>query len=251
VIAALKGQEIVHTLEKTARPAPSFQLCWGFSALRFACAAAAPRGYLARMPAHSEEDSPATRRSLLAEAGRDPQSPRWEELHQRYAPLLRVLARRHGLSEADAADLQQEVFRTLVTRLATFEHNGRPGAFRKYLRQAGDWAARSLKRRQSVRPAESLDHAPGSAAPPPEALVTRARELSEAECERVLIEALAALQQRLPPRDVLLLDLYYRQNWTAAATGRHLTPPLSAAAVEKRAGRLVDALRAEVRRRLA
>ena len=59
-------------------------------------------------------DSPSTRPSLLVRL-RDPSDgSAWEEFLEIYAPLLRSLARRKGLQEADAADLTQDVFRAVA-----------------------------------------------------------------------------------------------------------------------------------------
>lgn len=59
----------------------------------------------------------------------------WQRLVDLYTPLLQHWARRSRLQDADADDLVQEVLRVLIKELPHFEHRGRPGAFRKWLRQ--------------------------------------------------------------------------------------------------------------------
>jgi RNA polymerase sigma-70 factor (ECF subfamily) len=61
--------------------------------------------------------------------------PQWDQLVEIYRPLLRSWLSRHGeLSSADADDLVQDALLTISQELAGFQHNGQPGAFRKWLR---------------------------------------------------------------------------------------------------------------------
>jgi RNA polymerase sigma-70 factor (ECF subfamily) len=79
-------------------------------------------------------DLPAnTSLSLLARlrAG-DPEA--WRRMNVLYAPLLRAWLRPRGLQPADVDNLTQNALEVVVRRLPDFEHNGRPGAFRTWLR---------------------------------------------------------------------------------------------------------------------
>jgi RNA polymerase sigma-70 factor (ECF subfamily) len=78
--------------------------------------------------------SPATRASLLVRV-RDPQDEAaWSEFAEVYAPLVYRYARRHGLQDADAADVTQDVLRAAVRTLPAFEYDPRRGRFRGWLR---------------------------------------------------------------------------------------------------------------------
>jgi len=77
--------------------------------------------------------SPDTSASLLDQA-RGRRAAAWERLVALYTPLLRAWLAAAGLQTADADDLSQRVLEVLVRRLPDFEHNGRPGAFRAWLR---------------------------------------------------------------------------------------------------------------------
>jgi RNA polymerase sigma-70 factor (ECF subfamily) len=61
----------------------------------------------------------------------DPEA--WQRLCALYGPLIYRWCRQVGLQQADAADVSQEVFRTVANRIAEFEI-GRPGGFRTWLR---------------------------------------------------------------------------------------------------------------------
>jgi RNA polymerase sigma-70 factor (ECF subfamily) len=59
----------------------------------------------------------------------------WTRLVELYQPLLLKWLREWGLPEQDADDLMQEVFTTLAQELPQFQHSGRTGAFRAWLRK--------------------------------------------------------------------------------------------------------------------
>jgi RNA polymerase sigma-70 factor, ECF subfamily len=58
----------------------------------------------------------------------------WHRLVTLYTPLLHAWLHAAGLQPADRDDLTQRVLEILVRRLPAFEHSGRPGAFRTWLR---------------------------------------------------------------------------------------------------------------------
>ncbi|HEV3142461.1 MAG TPA: sigma-70 family RNA polymerase sigma factor [Gemmataceae bacterium] len=78
-------------------------------------------------------DSPTTRPSLLVRL-RDPQdSEAWREFVDLYAPLVYGWARHKGLQDADAADITQEVFRSMAGIAPKLEYDPNRGAFRGWL----------------------------------------------------------------------------------------------------------------------
>lgn len=72
--------------------------------------------------------------SLLGRACGDSTAESWDRLAGIYSPLLRTWISRYQLQESDADDLLQEVLMTVARELPAFEHSGRTGAFRKWLR---------------------------------------------------------------------------------------------------------------------
>jgi RNA polymerase sigma-70 factor (ECF subfamily) len=65
---------------------------------------------------------------------RQPDEDAWRRFVGLYGPLLQTWLRRHGLQPADRDDLSQHVLTVVVRKLPDFRHNGRPGAFRAWLR---------------------------------------------------------------------------------------------------------------------
>jgi RNA polymerase sigma-70 factor (ECF subfamily) len=78
-------------------------------------------------------EAPTTQPSLLVRL-RDARDERaWGQFVDLYAPLVYGHARRHGLQDADAADLTQVVLRAVACAISRFEYNPERGSFRGWL----------------------------------------------------------------------------------------------------------------------
>jgi len=76
-------------------------------------------------------DIPATRASLLVRLRDRQDHAAWSEFVRLYAPLVYRFARRRGLQDADAADLMQEVLRSVSGSVGAFDPQ--LGLFRSWL----------------------------------------------------------------------------------------------------------------------
>ncbi len=72
--------------------------------------------------------------SLLERLREESQPTDWRRFVDVYEPLLRGWLRRNQVLLDDSDDLVQNIMAVVVRRVAEFEHNGRPGAFRTWLR---------------------------------------------------------------------------------------------------------------------
>ena len=72
--------------------------------------------------------------SLLEHLRSQPAGQSWQRFAELYQPWLRGQLRRHALQAADVDDLVQEVMVVLMKEVPNFQHNGRKGAFRAWLR---------------------------------------------------------------------------------------------------------------------
>src|SRR5262245_37718619 len=93
-----------------------------------------------------------TSQSLL-ERARTGSDPDWDRLVAVYQPLIFTWLRRQGLPHHAAEELTQEVLLVVYRRLGSFEHPGRPGAFRGWLRVITANCGRAYWRAGKVRPA--------------------------------------------------------------------------------------------------
>ncbi len=110
------------------------------------------------MVTHSD-DSLATRASLLEQLKDWRQQTAWRDFDHSYAPLLRNVARKAGLSECEADEVVQEVLIAVAKKIGEFEHAGRRGSFRSWLFQQARWrtADQFRKRRTGAAGIEEGD----------------------------------------------------------------------------------------------
>jgi RNA polymerase sigma-70 factor (ECF subfamily) len=78
-------------------------------------------------------DSAATRPSLLLRLRDRHDTDAWQQFVRLYAPLVYQFGRRKGLQDADAADLTQEVLRSVGVGAGRLEYDPRRGSFRGWL----------------------------------------------------------------------------------------------------------------------
>lgn len=93
--------------------------------------------------------SPNTSASLLDRVRRHSDADAWGRLVRLYTPLLHVWLHSVYLQAADVDDLTQRVLEILTRKLPDFQHNGRPGAFRTWLRGI---TVNLLREHRRVRP---------------------------------------------------------------------------------------------------
>ena len=74
-----------------------------------------------------------TRQSLLARIRDAHDDLAWSEFVGLYSPFIYAFMRRRGLQPADAADVTQDVMRTVFCSLDGFQHSHQRGAFRSWL----------------------------------------------------------------------------------------------------------------------
>ena len=78
-------------------------------------------------------DKPATSPSLLIRLRDRGDHGAWSQFVDVYQPLIHRFARQHGLQEADAADLAQEVLRSVARCVHRFDYDPSRGTFRAWL----------------------------------------------------------------------------------------------------------------------
>jgi RNA polymerase sigma-70 factor (ECF subfamily) len=78
-------------------------------------------------------DVPVTRPSLLVRIRDAGDAEAWQEFVKLYAPLVYGFARKRGLQDADAADLTQEVLRSVSKAAGRLDYDPKRGTFRSWL----------------------------------------------------------------------------------------------------------------------
>ena len=78
-------------------------------------------------------DTPTTRASLLVRLRDGQDHDAWRQFVELYAPVVYAFARRRGLQDADAADLMQDVMRSVARNAPRMEYDPKRGTFRGWL----------------------------------------------------------------------------------------------------------------------
>jgi RNA polymerase sigma-70 factor (ECF subfamily) len=78
-------------------------------------------------------EAPPTRPSLLLRIRNAQDKEAWSQFVEVYAPLVYGFVRKRGIQEADAADLTQDVLRTVAVAAGRLEYDPQKGSFRGWL----------------------------------------------------------------------------------------------------------------------
>jgi RNA polymerase sigma-70 factor (ECF subfamily) len=79
------------------------------------------------------DESPLTRASLLVQIRDGSNHAAWQEFANLYGPVVYGFARKRGLQDADAADLMQDVLRSIATAIGRLDYDRKQGTFRGWL----------------------------------------------------------------------------------------------------------------------
>src|SRR5687768_15095049 len=79
------------------------------------------------------DESPLTRASLLLQIRDGSNQGAWQEFVNLYGPVVYGFARKRGLQDADAADLMQDVMRSVSSAIGRLDYDRRQGTFRGWL----------------------------------------------------------------------------------------------------------------------
>jgi RNA polymerase sigma factor (sigma-70 family) len=103
--------------------------------------------------------APETRASLLIRIRDSGDADAWRLFVDLYAPLVYALGRKQGLQDADAADLTQDIFRSIASAVRTLEYDPGRGSFRGWLYTVARNRLRDFQKRQRIRERGSGDTA--------------------------------------------------------------------------------------------
>lgn len=177
----------------------------------------------------NNDDSLQTHASLLVRLRDLDDSDSWGEFYRTYERVVRGLARKRGLSDPEAEEVAQDVFKRIAETIHTFERAPRAGSFRRWLYQLARWRSDDKIRergRLSVEPihdgsgtgstgtGDSADHVVDP---------NDVEEQLEAEARRQLFKAaLDRLRRKITPRDLQIFQLLVLDEWPATKVAQFL-----------------------------
>jgi RNA polymerase sigma factor (sigma-70 family) len=176
-----------------------------------------------------------TRHSLLLRLRGENDPLSWETFHQLYEPFLQNVVRQCGIPDADAADIIQEVFITLLRSLPEFEYQAERGRFRGWLRTIVQHAVVDWHRRRGRRREVALD---GRFAP---SQFSSEEGWRMAHRRRVLEHALAVVRTQAQTTTWACFEEHVLKGRSAAEVARDLT--LSCTAVYVNSSRVLKRIR--------
>lgn len=158
------------------------------------------------------EDTLQTRASLLGRLRDLDDSDSWSEFYRTYERVVRGLARKRGLTDAEAEEVAQEVFKRIAETIHTFELSDRTGSFRRWLFQLARWRSDDKIRERGRIVTEPItdsstskdSHVAHRVADPEDVHLQL-----EADARRQLLSAaLERIQRRISPRDLQIFQMF-------------------------------------------
>ncbi len=168
----------------------------------------------------------------------------WRHLVNLYGPMIRAWLRQHGVDQRDVEDLGQDILTVVVQKLPEFEHAGRAGSFRTWLRNItvlrsleylrnGRLRAEPVGGSTFLRLIQNLEDANSPLT----------AEWNRLHDDHVLVQLLARLEVEFEPRTVQAFRLLTFEKRKADAIARELG--MTVAAVYGARARVLRRLRDE------
>ncbi len=158
------------------------------------------------------EDSLRTSASLLGRLRDLDDAESWSEFYHTYERVVRGLARKRGLTDAEAEEVAQEVFKRIAETIHTFELSERTGSFRRWLYQLARWRSDDKMRergRLATEPITGGSSSKGSNVAHRVADPEDPHQQLEIEARRQLLaSALERIKRRVSPRDLQIFQMF-------------------------------------------
>ena len=166
-----------------------------------------------------------TRSSLIQRLKATINGESWEEFFYTYWELIYNVARRAGLSEADAQDIVQETILKVHNSLDRFEYNRKRGTFKGWLRTVTRSRLNDFFKKQQRRPAlnQPLEEAADELQNLEDPEGPEIEKIWDEEWNRNLIQAALSRTKKLSsPKQFQIFKCHYIDEWTVRETCRTL-----------------------------
>jgi RNA polymerase sigma factor (sigma-70 family) len=144
----------------------------------------------------------------------------WQEFFETYWRLIHGLARKSGLTDAEAQDVVQETMLAVAKHMPTFTYDPKIGSFKAWLLNMTRWRIQDQFRKRCKLEVTSSG---AGASDTQTSFINRVAdpagkkfdETWELEWQQNLLRtALDAVKRRLAPRKYEIFDLYVNKGWT-------------------------------------
>jgi len=201
--------------------------------------------------AKNEDELVRTRATLLGRMKNWSDQSSWQEFFDIYWRLIYGIARKAGLSDAEAQDVVQETMVSVAKHMPAFKYDPAVGSFKAWLFKLTRWRIvdQLRKRGPIARHHESAGDTARTAT-----IERFADENSpdqdaiwEADWGKTVLDAaMARVKCRLDPQKFQIFDLYVNREWPPEKVARTFNVSMNQVYLVK--NRVTEMLRAEVRR---
>ena len=203
------------------------------------------------MPRRVDELIP-TRATLLERLKDWQDQSSWQEFFDTYWKLIYGVARKAGLTDAEAQDVVQETILSVARHMPTFKYDPAIGSFKAWLLNMTRWRIIGQIRKRGppgVHLRASKDTTTGTRIT--DQIVDPASQnldqLWEAEWQKALFDAaIAKVKRHIDPQKYQLFDFYVHQEWAAEKVAQTFGVPIEHVYLAKH--RITELIKEEVRR---
>ncbi len=170
----------------------------------------------------------ATRSTLLNRMKNDGDQEGWVDFFNTYWKLIYSVAKKVGLSDADAQDVVQETILTVHRKIKEFDYDRNKGSFKGWLKVITRSRINDHFRKQSRRPDKPNQHindedksGPDETIPDPDGFELERIWDQEWQSHRASI-ALERVKQQVSPKQFQIFDCYVLKEWSVEDIKRKL-----------------------------
>jgi len=202
------------------------------------------------MPHHSDELIP-TRASLINRLKDWQDQSSWQEFFDIYWKLIYGVARKGGLTDAEAQDVVQVTMSSVAKHMPTFQYDPAIGSFKAWLLIKTRWCVIDQLRKRGPFVERRPDPSHNTGTDTVERVVDPAGQaldvIWEAEWEKNLVDAaVAKVKRHLDPAKYQIFDFYVNKDWPAEKVAGLFNVSVDQVYLIKH--RLTESIRSEVSR---
>jgi RNA polymerase sigma factor (sigma-70 family) len=197
----------------------------------------------------SEDELLPTRATLLGRMKNWHNQSSWQEFFDIYWKLIYGVARKAGLSDAEAQDVVQETMLSVAKHMPSFKYDPAVGTFKGWLLKLTRWRiVDQFRKRGPIIPHhENADDGARTATieriPDENSLTLDA--IWEADWEKTLLDAaMTRVKPRLEPQKFQIFDFYVNREWPAEKVAQTFKVTVNQVYLVK--NRVTEMLRAEI-----
>ena len=200
------------------------------------------------MPSQNDDDEfIPTRASLIARLKNWEDQLSWQEFFDTYWKLIYGVARKTGMSDAEAQDVVQETMTSVAKHMPGFHYDPAVGSFKAWLLKLTRWRIIDQVRKRPPAAVHSLSEGTGKVdcVIDPESQVLD--QLWDAEWEKNLLDAaVATVKRKLEPQKYQIFDFYVNKDWPAEKVAEWFQISVDQVYLAKH--RITEMIKAEVAR---